>query len=479
MDPRPVEVVAAFAQGSLDGPLRGSTVVGPDVVVDSRLVTPGSLFVALQGERVDGHDFVETARGMGAAAALVSRRVDSALPQILVDDVLTGLASLAQRIVAGERDRGLIVVGITGSAGKTSTKDLVAQVLESAGPTVAPPGSFNNEIGAPLTACRVDSRTRFLVAEMGARGVGHIATLAQITPPDVGVVLNVGSAHVGEFGSTDMIARAKGELVEAVGLDGWAVLNADDPRVLAMRERTSAQIAVFSARGDAASAGADLRVWASDVSMDALQRPSFVLHVSGERWPNDEVFVRLHLIGGYQLGNALAAAAVGLLAGLSLEQIAAALGTAVPRSRWRMELTERPDGAVILNDAYNANPEAMEAALETLGQVRRSGGRLIAVLGDMLELGDSSAEDHVRVGRRAADLGIDELVALGTFAPQLVEGFGVSAGPAREFASRDEMTQYLRGILQPDDVVLVKASRGVGLECVAQDLVDDGEGADS
>lgn len=469
MDPISLEQVAAWAGGVTSG----AALVGPDVVVDSRGVTPGALFVALPGERVDGHDYVAAARGAGAGAALVEHPVDDDLPQVVVPDGVAGLSGLARGVARAAKDaHGLVVVGVTGSSGKTSTKDLMAQVLATAGPTVAPVGSFNNEIGVPLTACRVNAATRFLVVEMGARGVGHVAALCDITPPTVGAVLNVGHAHVGEFGSVEVIARAKGELVEALDADGWAVLNADDPRVAAMASRTAARIALFSAAGDPGRG--DLRVWASGTSADDLQRHSFTLHAAGA--VAGEAPVTLGVLGEHQVSNALAAAAVALAAGLGLAAVADALSAATPRSRWRMELAERADGLAVLNDAYNANPDSMAAALRSLAGMRRPGGRLLAVIGDMLELGEEAAAAHRRVGRLAAEVGVDEVLAIGEFGPEVAAGFAHSGRPAQTFAHRDDVAAHLRGVVQPRDVVLVKASRGLALETVAEAVLAD-EGA--
>ena len=448
-------------------------VVGPDAVIDSRAVTPGALFVALAGERVDGHAYVARAAAAGAAAALVSRVVDADVPQVLVPDGVAGLSSLARAVVARAiSDHGLVVIGVTGSSGKTSTKDLIAQVLAVAGAPVAPVGSFNHEIGAPLTALRVDASTRFLVAEMGARGLGHVAWLAGITPPTIGAVLNVGLAHVGEFGSVDAIAAAKGELVEAVQPGGWAVLNADDPRVAAMASRTPGRLAFFSAVGDPGRG--ELRVWASDVVADELERYAFTLHAAGA--VAGTASVTLRVLGEHQVSNALAAAAVALAAGLAPDAVAAALSSATARSRWRMELHERADGLAVLNDAYNANPDSMGAALRSLAGMRRPGGRLVAVLGDMLEFGEGSAAEHRLVGRLAADLGVDELLAVGDLADEVAAGFGESGRPTRTFAHSDDAARHLRAVVRPRDVVLVKASRGLALESVADALLAD-EGA--
>ncbi|MFV0452227.1 MAG: UDP-N-acetylmuramoyl-tripeptide--D-alanyl-D-alanine ligase [Propioniciclava sp.] len=476
MKPTPLSDVAQVTGGRVEHAENPTVLVGPEVVIDSRQVSPGALFVALPGEHVDGHAYVAAAGEAGAAAAIVERPVADGIPQIVVADPVAALSALATWIVRGAPN--LTVVGITGSAGKTSTKDLVAHLLESAGPTIAPPGSFNNEIGAPLTACRVAADSRFLVAEMGARGLGHVAELARIIPPTIGVVLNVGSAHVGEFGSAAIIAQAKGELVEALDARGWAVLNADDPRVIAMAARTAAPIVAFSAVTDPHTTGAAVRIWATDIVADPLQRHSFTLHLARGA-AAESAPVTLGLVGDHQVLNALAAAGAAAAAGLSIEEIATRLSTAIPRSPWRMELTERRDGVTILNDAYNANPEAVLAALGTLTRLRRGSGRLVAALGDMLELGDDSSRAHRDVGRRAAELGIDELVAIGDFAAHMVAGFGVSSRPARSVATIDDMTRHLRATLTPADVVLLKASRGLGLERVALTLVDDQEGADS
>ncbi|MGC3993873.1 MAG: UDP-N-acetylmuramoyl-tripeptide--D-alanyl-D-alanine ligase [Propionicimonas sp.] len=456
------------------------TAVGPDVVIDSRAATPGCLFVALHGERADGHDFAAAAVDAGAAALLVERALDLPVPQLLVGDTLAALAVLGRAVAAEASAAGMVTIGITGSSGKTSTKDLLAQVLATAGETVAPVGSFNNEIGVPLTATRVTPSTRFLVSEMGARGQGHIAWLCSVVPPSVGVVVNVGHAHLGEFGSVEAIAQAKGELVEAVPAGGWAVLNDDDPLVTAMRARTPARLAAFSTAGE--PGWGDLRVWASDIGADALQRPSFVLHAApstesgtapGPVHPDASAPVQLQVSGAHQVGNALAAAAVALSQGLTVAAVAAALSHAEARSHWRMELVERPDGLLVVNDAYNANPDSMAAALRTLASLRRPGGRLLAVLGDMLELGEGAPDAHREIGVLCADLGIDAVIALGHHATDLAAGYGQATMlvPNRQVAAA-AASAWLR----PTDVVLVKASRGLGLETVAEDLSVTPEG---
>ncbi len=439
--------------------------VGPDVVIDSRLATPDALFVALPGDRVDGHDFAATAAAGGATAALVSRPTGANLTEIQVDDPLRALAALARAQVDAARARGLRTVAITGSSGKTSTKDLLAQVLEAAGPTVAPRGSFNNEIGAPLTALKVTPETRYLVAEMGARGPGHIRSLTGIVPPDVGVVCNVGSAHLGEFGSVDGIAQAKGELVEAVPADGWAVLNADDPRVLAMAPRTSGRVLLVSPTARPESEHA---VWAEDVQADGQERYGFALCATGAQ-PQP---VQLQVTGLHMVANAVCAAGAAVALGVPLDVVAEALSGATTRSAWRMEVRERPDGVTIVNDAYNANPDSVRAALDTVSRMAaaRPNARLFAVLGDMLELGPNAAEEHSAIGRYAGEAGADLVLAIGEHADELVSGAVAGGADARRVDEKTEAAAQLAD-LRRGDVVLVKASRGVGLETVAGDLL--------
>ena len=436
------------------------------VTVDSRAVAPGDLFVAVPGERVDGSDFLGSAAGAGAVAALTTRP-DPALPCVVVDEPVAALGRLAAavhtRLTAGE----LVTIGITGSSGKTSTKDLLGQVLATAGATVSPPGSYNNDIGLPLTVLDADEDTRFLVLEMGSRGPGHIARLCRVARPDVGVVLNVGSAHLGEFGSADGIAVAKGELVEALPAEGTAVLNADDPRVVGMAPRTRARV-VTTGR----SADADVR--AEDVVVDEAGRAGFTLVTEGAR-----AAVRLQVVGVHQVANALSAAGAALAAGMTPEAVATALSAAGPRSRWRMEVTRRDDGVTVVNDAYNANPESMRAALAALAGLPAR--RRVAVLGGMAELGPGAAAEHERLGRDAVAAGVDLVVAVGPDAVGIAEG-ALAAG-AREdegavrVPDRAAARELLTEVLVPGDVVLVKASRSYGLEVLAADLLDAGAGA--
>lgn len=465
MIPMTLAEVAAVVGGRVS-PGHAQVVVSGPAVVDSRAAERAGLFVAVVGERVDGHEFAADAAAAGAAAALVTRPVP--VPRVQVDDVRSALAALARHVVDSLVAAGLTVIGLTGSSGKTSTKDLIAQLLEPAGPTVAPAGSLNNELGVPLTALRADPGTRFLVVEMGARGLGHIAELCVVTPPRIGVELNVGLAHSGEFGGKEVTARAKAELVEALpaaAAGGVAVLNADDPLVAAMAGRTSARV-VRTGTG----ATADVR--ALDVSLDRAARPSFRLQVRG----SEPVAVRLRLHGTHHVANALAAAAVALECGRALPEVAASLEQARPRSRWRMEVTERADGLTVVNDAYNANPESMAAALRALTAMA-GGRRTWAVLGEMRELGAASTAEHEAVGRLAHSLGVDRLVVVGDGAR------AVHAGALTDGAVDGEGTVHVPdaaaalALLRPQlggrDVVLVKASRAAGLERVAEGLLAD------
>ena len=454
------------------------TLVGPDVVIDSRKVSPGALFVALPGEHVDGHEYLPQAAESGAAAAITSHEVAAALPQLVCESASSnpaqqGLTALARSLHTQARASGLLTVAITGSSGKTSTKDLLAQVLAAHGPTVSPLGSFNNELGTPLTVCQIDEQTRYLVSEMGARARGDVAYLCSIVKPSASIVLNVGTAHLGEFGSREAIARAKGEIVEALDADGWAVLNADDALVDAMSARTQAHIARFTV-GTAHEPEGDLVVRAHDLKADDLARFGFTLTVSDPSGRDESAQVRLRVLGRHQVIDATAAATAALALGLPLATVADALSRATSRSSWRMELHELPSGAAVINDAYNANPDSMAAALRSLASIadhRRASfpaAKAIAVLGDMLELGPGSADLHFRAGALAADLGIDEVVAIGEFADDLAAGASQAGGRGR-IVTVESAANSLD--LQPGDVVLIKASRGLRLERVADQLV--------
>jgi UDP-N-acetylmuramoyl-tripeptide--D-alanyl-D-alanine ligase len=452
-----IEMTLAEIADVVGGTPHGDAVVTGGAFLDTRTPEPGGLFVAIAGERVDGHDFAADAAAAGAAAVLGSRPTDQ--PTVVVDDVTAALGVLARHVL--DRLPEVVVLAMTGSQGKTGTKDYLAHVLAEAGPTIATRGNFNNELGVPLTVLRATPDTRYLVVEMGARGIGHIARLCAVAPPRVAAVLNVGSAHIGEFGSREAIAVAKGEIVEALPTDGTAVLNADDPLVAAMAPRTRATVRTFGS-----APGPDVAV--GEITTDDLGRQSFELAHRGS-------FATVHLaqIGAYQWRNAAAAAAMALAAGVDLDAVADALSDAVPASRWRMEVTEREDGLVVLNDAYNANPESMRAAVETLAGIgERSGRRTVAVLGQMLELGAGSAEAHRGVGSYAAEVGVDVLVSVGPEADAIAEAYAAGGGGvSTTTAGRDEAATWLRHNVSAADVVLVKASRGAALELIADDLL--------
>ena len=450
-----------FPRRCRPAPTPTAIVVDGPVVTDSRESGPGGLFVARSGEHADGHDFVAGAVERGAVAALVTRPVDG-VPCVVVADTQDAFAALAREVV--RRVPGLAVVGITGSSGKTSTKDLLGTVLATAGPTVAPVGSYNSEVGVPLTVCRVTADTRFLVVEMGARGIGHVDYLARMAPPQVGVVLNVGTAHVGEFGSREAIATAKSELVAALPPEGLAVLNADDPAVRAMASATTARVVLVGEADDA-----DVR--ATDVALDAGGRASFTVHA-----PRGGRAVHLGLVGRHHVGNALAVVAVATELGMSLESVCAALESARPVSRWRMEVVERADGVTLVNDAYNANPDSMRAALTALERMGE-GRRTWAVLGTMLELGDESDALHAEVGAEVVARGVDELVVVGPAAAPLAAGAraaatasGVTGTRVREVPGADEAMALLDAELVAGDVVLFKSSRDAGLRLLGDRL---------
>jgi UDP-N-acetylmuramoyl-tripeptide--D-alanyl-D-alanine ligase len=453
------EIAAVVGGQTYDIPDPSVQVTGP-VVRDSREVEPGTLFAAFAGERVDGHDFATAVVAAGAVAVLASRPVS--VPAIVVDDVQTALGALARHVV---RRLGATLVALTGSAGKTSTKDLIAQVLQRKAPTVWTPGSFNNEIGLPLTALSATEETKFLVLEMGARGIGHIRYLTDLTPPKIGLVLNVGTAHIGEFGGREQIAQAKGELVEALPEEGTAVLNADDPLVRAMASRTKAKVILFGESGEA-----DVR--AENVRLTDSGQPAFRLHT-----PSGASDVTMRLYGEHHVSNALAAAAVAHELGMSAEEIATALSEAGSLSRWRMEVTERPDGVTVVNDAYNANPESMRAALRALAAMGK-GRRTWAVLGKMAELGDEALAEHDAVGRLAVRLNVSKLVAVGGREASWLQLGAYNEGSWGEesvhVSDAQAAVDLLRSELRPGDVVLVKASRSVGLESVAQALLETG-----
>ena len=429
--------------------------------VDSRDVSTGDVFVAIRGERTDGHLYASSAVGDGAIAALVSEDLPG-VPCVLVPDTVRALGDIARwyrREVVNAT-----VVGVTGSSGKTTTKDLIAHVLEASkmGGVVAARGSFNTEVGVPLTILEADDETRFLVLEMGMRGLGHIAYLADVAQPDIGVVLNVGSAHVGMMNRLEDIAIAKGELIESLPTKAHAILNAGDPKVAAMAERTSAQVVWF---------GVDVKaeVGGRNIQIDEYGRPTFDLAIAGHQVGP----VSLQLHGEHFIESALAAAAVGYVCGVDVPKIALALSNAQPRSRWRMEVTTTSDDVTVISDVYNANPESMRAALKALRSMA-NGGRTWAVLGEMRELGECSVDEHDAIGRLAVRLDISRLVCIGeaTKVMHLAASNEGSWGDESTWVPDAQAAiDLLDREVRPGDVVLVKASRSVGLEVVSEHLL--------
>jgi UDP-N-acetylmuramoyl-tripeptide--D-alanyl-D-alanine ligase len=489
-----IAFTAAEIADITNGRLAAEPGISPaSVVTDSREATAGSLYVAKPGESADGHDFVAAAFDRGAVLALVEHEVADAAgmiyPAVVVEDAVLAMGALAAESVRRIRARraadgaAFTVIGITGSAGKTTTKDLLAGIFTAAGAegaTVAPQGSYNGEVGVPLTVFKADYDTRYLVIEMGATGIGHIRYLADMVRPEIGVVLGVGSAHAGEFGGIENIAVAKGELVEALPAGGTAVLNLDDARVAAMAARTKARVLGYTSRPagiDQDNSGQADVVRAVGVELNAAGHPEFELYLPGDPAPQGTeehrtpqqgtapYHVAAKLIGAHHLANLLAAAAAAHAAGIPGAQIAASLSAQAPASRWRMERTERPDGVTVINDAYNANPESMRAALRTLAELGQ-GRRTWAVLGAMLELGPDSIREHMAVGTQVVRLNISRLVVVGREARSLYvsavnEG---SWGDECVFAeTADEAYELLQAELLPGDLVLFKSSNGIGL----------------
>jgi len=417
-------------------------------VFDSRLATPGCFFLALKGENADGHEFAADAYRNGSMFSLTSQRIDG--PCIVVKDVLEALSILAA-FVRKRLDK-LIVIGITGSQGKTSTKDLLTHMLGAVGPTVAPAGSFNNDLGLPITLLQCDDRTRFCILEMGARHMGDIARLCEIAKPNIGVVLTVGTAHIGEFGSREIIAKTKGELIESLGKDGVAILGTYDEFTPKMASLHQGEVILFGE-------SADTKVRAADVEMRE-GRPHFDLVTPAGR---DAVGMRA--VGAHQVSNALAVAAVGTALSLPLELIASSLSTAEISSKWRMELHESAD-LLIINDAYNANPESMSAAMRALVLfAQERGGSAWAFVGKMNELGQTQAPQSAAIGALAVELGIDHLVEIN--APEYGEPVGAMVIHQRPtIESALDLVDYFA----PGDVVLVKASRSQGFEVLAESL---------
>jgi UDP-N-acetylmuramoyl-tripeptide--D-alanyl-D-alanine ligase len=436
--PMSLAQVAAVMDGKLSESADPDAVVTGGVEYDSRKAGPGGLFLAIPGDKVDGHDFAGKAAAQGSVATIATRPIDG--PAIYVDNGIDALTRLAKHVAAESKAR---IIGVTGSNGKTSTKDLIGQLCARLGPTVATEGNFNNELGHPYTVCRVEPDTEYLVLELAARGIGHITRLCEIAPPEIGAVLNVGISHLDGFGDIETTARAKSELPRFLAAEGTAVLNADDPRVARMAEATRAGVTTFGIDQPADVTAADLE--------PGDGRYAFTLQT-----PAGSARVRLRLYGLHHVYNALAAAAVLWRLGAPLDALAEWLSESGRLSERRMDVFTRPDGTTVIDDSYNANPASMGAAVRTLGQLPTE-GRRIAVLGLMADLEEQSETCHRRLGEQARDAGIDEIIAVGDGTEPIVDGAdGVTATHVPDQAAAIAL---LRSRLRPGDAVLVKGSR--------------------
>lgn len=430
--------------------------VTKEPVFDSREVVAGSIFLALKGDFRDGHDFAQSAVEQGAALVLASRKVDA--PCIVVPDVLVALGELAH-FVRG-RLPNLKVIGITGSQGKTTTKDLLAWILRMQAETVATYASFNNELGAPLTLLRCTETTQYCILEMGARHVGDIKALCKIAEPDIGVVLEVGRAHVGEFGSVQAVAETKSELVNNLKEGGIAILGRYDEFTPKMAEGLQVPVLTFGQTHEAQVRATDIDIREGRAHFDLVT-------------PQGRQAVALRLVGAHQIPNALAAAAVCTALHIPIDVIAGGLSTAELQSKWRMELHEVAD-LLIINDAYNANPDSTAAALRTLSLfAQERGGQSWAFLGRMHELGESDFEEHARIGLLAHSLGIDNLVCIG--APEYAHDLPKDSEMDVHFCKTKEDALEISNYFSPGDVVLVKASRAEKLEELVKLLIENWE----
>lgn len=443
----------------------GSTVVGGLVDTDSREIRPGGIFVAKPGEFTDGHRFADSAIEHGAALVIVERELELATPrpQIVVENSVEALGALATEVIRRVKGLGrLTEIAVTGSNGKTTTKNLLAEIFSARGETVAPIASFNNEVGGPITFCRVRESTEYLIAEMGASAPGEIRRLIRMAKPDVGIVLMVGLAHAGEFGGIETTLRSKTEMVEDLEPDDWAVLNRDDARVASMADKTRARVLWFGR-------GADADVRAQDVET-SLEGTSFTLILPGQ----EPVKVAFQVIGEHHVSNALAAAAAAHTQGVPATEIRDALERVTRAERWRMEVVARGPITVI-NDAYNASPDSMAAALRTLAQIAGPEQRTVAVLGEMSELGSQSIEEHDRLGLLAVRLNIGKLVVVGRGARPLHLGAiaqGSWDGESVFVEDMDAAYDLLDQELREGDLVLVKSSNSAGLRHLGDRLAE-------
>ncbi len=441
--------ISLIVNGTLHGDENIMVTQAP--VFDSRQAKAGSIFLALVGENSDGHNYCSDAFSNGAVLALTTKVVEE--PCVVVADVMQAIADLAKFVRVQLND--LTVIGITGSQGKTTTKDLLNYILSSVGETIAPKGSFNNELGVPLTILECNEKTKYCILEMGARHIGDISVLCEIAKPKIGAVLKVGNAHIGEFGSREAIALAKSELVTSLTSGGIAILGTYDQFTPAMKVAEGVEVLTFGERSDCNVRAADVEIREG--------RPHFDLVTKSGR-----AAVGMRLVGLHQIPNALAAAAISSALGLSVDQIAGALSMAELASKWRMEIFEL-NGRLMINDSYNANPESMAAALRTLALfAQERGGSSWAVLGKMHELGPSENQDHVAIGKLVSDLGIDQLLTVSM--PAYGQGVSrESETTVHEFKEKSSVVSLLNQ-MQSGDVLMVKASRAEHFEEIAQEV---------
>ncbi len=453
--------IAAAVAGSLYGE---DDVVTALVETDSRLVNVGSLFVAKPGEVTDGHLFLGSALEKGAVGAIVQSKQDSGISQIVVKDSVEALGKLATYVIAKLHEAGrLRVVAVTGSNGKTSTKNMLRSILEKFGNTISPIESYNNEVGAPISMLKADFETDFLVAELGAGGIGSIKYLAEMCQPDVAVELKVGLAHVGEFGGIETTFEIKSELVKALRDSSQVILNADDSLVTQMAQFTNAEKTWFGT-----NEGADVR--AENIAL-TLAGTRFDLLVDGETLGP----VKLRILGEHQVMNALASLAVAKVLGLDIRSAIASLEELDLAERWRMQLLSGPNGSLVINDAYNASPDSMRAALQTLATLGRQGHKTFAILGEMAELGHESVAQHDEIGRLVVRLNIDQLFVVGQGAKLIHLGAmqeGSWDGESKFVDTIDEALEQVRDLLGSGDIVLVKSSKSANLRFLGDALAE-------
>jgi len=444
----------------------GTVVISGSVETDSRLIKAGSLFVAKPGEVTDGHEFVSSAIANGAVALIVEHEVTSTVPQLVVKDSVHALGLLAKHVVAKVKALGqLKVIGVTGSNGKTTTKNMLREVLSTKGKTIAPEESFNNEVGAPYSMLKIDEQTKFLVVEMGAGGPGTIKYLAQMCEPDIGIELKVGLAHAGEFGGIEATENIKAELVEELAPTGIALLNFDDERVMNMATRTKAKALTFGLGQDSDYSASDVAISLSGTSFD---------YSAPDRTKSK---VNLHILGEHHVYNALAALATGEILGVDRKEAIQAIESMKLAEKWRMELGVAESGLTVINDAYNASPDSMRAALQTLAQLGRiSGKKTVAVMGEMAELGEFSAHEHDAIGRIAVRLNLGQVVVVGKAAKLIHMGAsqeGSWDGESQYFDEISNALAYLREMLTGDEIVLVKSSKSANLRFLGDDLLKE------